>query len=423
MEALIYAGQVSLYAFVFWAFYRLLWQHRPLLNFGRAYILGSMMFALILPLFRFQRPKALQTSTYQVELPAVLLKGSNHNVTSQAISWQEGLLWLYAAVSFGMLLVFIAGLLKTRKRLSRSRTQHFENYSLVTECGMGPGTLGRTIFFPDTEVDPFILNHEIAHIENRHFYDLCLLQVMRVFFWFSPAHWLMGQELKALHEFQADKVAGRGADVARYMNLLLAQSVGCPGPLPIAHFFSPKILKRRIMMLQNRRTPRRMLLLLGTAVFATGFLGTVLFAQSQSRDDKKGAEAKLASQNEYPDVPPQNLRPNYGEVNISGGTINFKIVEKRPEFNGELYVWMQKQLQTKGFNLDDRTPACVIQFVVSETGDIQNPHVRQSSGIPGWDAEVMRVIKLMPAWNPGLQQGKPVAVSVALPVMYNGGGC
>ena len=59
----------------------------------------------------------------------------------------------------------------------------------------------------------------------------------------------------------------------------------------------------------------------------------------------------------------------------------------------------------------------VVEFVIDATGSITKPVVTKSLGY-GCDEEAVRVISLMPAWQPGMQGGKPVAVKMVVPVMF-----
>ncbi|MFV0537441.1 MAG: energy transducer TonB [Dysgonomonas sp.] len=57
------------------------------------------------------------------------------------------------------------------------------------------------------------------------------------------------------------------------------------------------------------------------------------------------------------------------------------------------------------------------QFIVTAEGQIEN--IRIIRGISSsCDAEVIRVIKAMPKWVPGEENGKVVAVYYALPIVY-----
>lgn len=60
-----------------------------------------------------------------------------------------------------------------------------------------------------------------------------------------------------------------------------------------------------------------------------------------------------------------------------------------------------------------------IEFVVSETGEIENTRVlgEQTFGY-GLEEEALRVVKAMPRWMPGYQGGKAVRVYYTLPITF-----
>lgn len=59
----------------------------------------------------------------------------------------------------------------------------------------------------------------------------------------------------------------------------------------------------------------------------------------------------------------------------------------------------------------------VLRFVVSSAGKIEDVQVVRSLD-PSCDREAVRVIKAMPDWNPGIQDGVPVNVYFTLPVAF-----
>lgn len=60
----------------------------------------------------------------------------------------------------------------------------------------------------------------------------------------------------------------------------------------------------------------------------------------------------------------------------------------------------------------------IAQFQVTKEGEIKDVKIVKSLS-PETDAEVLRVISLMPAWTPGKQDGKPVNVQYTLPVRFS----
>ncbi|MBQ9672725.1 MAG: energy transducer TonB [Prevotella sp.] len=59
----------------------------------------------------------------------------------------------------------------------------------------------------------------------------------------------------------------------------------------------------------------------------------------------------------------------------------------------------------------------LVRFVIDEQGNVTNPIVVKSVD-PLLDAEALRVIKLMPKWAPGQNEGKVVAVNYTVPFTF-----
>ncbi|MEI7596411.1 MAG: energy transducer TonB [Bacteroidota bacterium] len=58
-----------------------------------------------------------------------------------------------------------------------------------------------------------------------------------------------------------------------------------------------------------------------------------------------------------------------------------------------------------------------VGFVIEKDGLISNVKVLRGIG-GGCDEEAIRVVKLMPKWNPGYSKGKPVRVSFVVPIKF-----
>ena len=58
-----------------------------------------------------------------------------------------------------------------------------------------------------------------------------------------------------------------------------------------------------------------------------------------------------------------------------------------------------------------------VSFVVEKDGSVDEVKVMRGIG-GGCDEEVVRVMKGMPKWKPGIQKGKPVRVSYMMPIYF-----
>jgi len=99
-----------------------------------------------------------------------------------------------------------------------------------------------------------ILVHEMKHLDCRHPLDLLLGQLAIVLLWYNPASWLMLDELRTVHEYQADMaVLADGHDARDYQMLLIKKAVGQSFPV-LANSLNHSKLKKRITMMQKSQS-------------------------------------------------------------------------------------------------------------------------------------------------------------------------
>lgn len=100
-------------------------------------------------------------------------------------------------------------------------------------------------------------------------------------------------------------------------------------------------------------------------------------------------------------------------------TMIYRSVEQMPRFPGgeaSLMKYINSHLQTP--QTEERLHGSVIlQFVVLTDGSIGEIKVVRSVH-PDYDAEAVRVVKSLPKFTPGRQDGQPVAVWYTLPVIF-----
>lgn len=62
---------------------------------------------------------------------------------------------------------------------------------------------------------------------------------------------------------------------------------------------------------------------------------------------------------------------------------------------------------------------CYVSFIVEADGSISNVKILKGvTNGPGYDAEAIRVVQLMPKWKPGRQNGKAVRVQFNMPIRF-----
>ena len=123
------------------------------------------------------------------------------------------------------------------------------------------------------------------------------------------------------------------------------------------------------------------------------------------------------------DIPLDTLRDKDGV---------YLVVPEGPEYPGgssALFEFIKNTMIYPTQALKDSIQGRVIvQFIVEEDGSITNPVVVKSSGLNRnqanssifnqLDAEAIRIISVMPKWNPGKVEGKPCRVRYNLPINF-----
>jgi TonB family protein len=147
-----------------------------------------------------------------------------------------------------------------------------------------------------------IMNHELVHIRQKHWFDLLLVQLLCMMQWFNPLVWIYIRFIRQNHEYLADEVAlQQTSDPAVYRAVLLNQIVGAP-VVNLANSFNYSPNKKRFNMMKNIISSpyRKMKILFILPVFAI-----VLYAFA-----KPDYKYKYADKNSGNYVPGTSLQQN-----------------------------------------------------------------------------------------------------------------
>ncbi len=262
-----------------------------------------------------------------------------------------------------------------------------------------------------------ILAHEQAHIRLGHSWDLLLLEAMKAVQWFNPFVYLLGRDLKAVHEYEADNaVLNQGIDAKTYQLLLVTKAVG-NRLQTLGNNLSHHSLKKRIKMM-HKKTSNRWMMTKGIVLPALMALAVVAFA-------KPKAEEVPATKNENTTpVVSETTTPTEVNTEVSLQVNNDSIyekVEKEAEFPGGLeamYKWIGYHLkypeECRAKSIQGRV---TIQFVVNKDGSISEIKTLRSPN-PLLSKEAIRVVKAMPKWSPAKVKGKVVRSYFRLPINF-----
>jgi hypothetical protein len=112
-----------------------------------------------------------------------------------------------------------------------------------------------TILLPKGETNAIVLQHEQAHVKQRHWLDLLLVEIALIILWFNPVLRILRNELRLQHEFLADRAVMRmGVSFQDYAECLVKNMhVQHMNMNPTSPFYSNSG-KKRIMMMSKEKT-------------------------------------------------------------------------------------------------------------------------------------------------------------------------
>ena len=100
----------------------------------------------------------------------------------------------------------------------------------------------------------------------------------------------------------------------------------------------------------------------------------------------------------------------------------FNVVEDMPAFPGGMQALMAFLIENIQYPADAQKQKVdgrvLVNFVVEKDGSITEVKVLKP-GFPSLDAEAIRVVKAMPKWKPGYQNGQPVRVQYTVPINFS----
>jgi len=113
--------------------------------------------------------------------------------------------------------------------------------------------------------------------------------------------------------------------------------------------------------------------------------------------------------------------PGVDPGTISNEPVNLGGLDVMPQPFGGASAWskfLQKHLRYPDGAVADHIQGKVwLSFIIERDGHLSNITVDRGPGY-GLDEEALRVLKLAPAWKPGMQNGQPVRVKYNIPINF-----
>jgi TonB family protein len=417
---LIYIVKAAFYLASFYLVYSILLSRDTLYRRNRAFILFSLLAALILPVITIQTNKPFNLF-FGKTLSEVLISGTSNNAisdfTGNDMPYSQKLIlliYLTGLVVFACKLVIDLLELIILIIRNKSRQSHIIRFSGLNTAGfsaLGQVFINSALSSEDAEE---IRRHEQNHLDHYHFIDIIFIEIIKAFQWFNPFIHLFDRSLRAVHEYQADEGCLRaGIPVISYQRLIMSQVFKTKAFTVTNSFSNPTLIKKRMIMMTKKRS--RMLANL-KLLMVLPVIAVVMIAFSSCKGKTTGTEG--TTEEIAPPPPPPPPPP----ATVSEADTPFVKVDVMPQFPGGDQAILQFIAKNTKYPENAKTKGIqgrvVVRFAVETDGTIDKISVLKGVD-PELDAEAIRVTSTLPAFEkPGLVNGKPVAVWYMIPITY-----
>ena len=245
----------------------------------RIYLISGILSSLIFPFISVH---------YQVEIPVPEVQTINASpVTDTGItSFQQAsssetpyykyiLLFLYLAGVLFFTFRLVIHLISLYKTIRRAEIDNCGFAKLITTSEFSSSFSFFNYIFINPSLNKSemeqIMNHELVHVQQKHWFDLLIIELLRLIQWINPFAWIYTGFIRTNHEYMADEQAlERANDPAIYKVALLNQMLSSP-VISLSNSFNYSINKKRFDMMKKIITSpyRKMKLLLILPVIAT----------------------------------------------------------------------------------------------------------------------------------------------------------
>lgn len=362
MEAIFpFIFKAALALMLLYSLYGVLLRRETLHAFNRAVLLLILGLSFALPMVRFTAaPNPINVHLYAAQTfvaEATPFVWMETDLGSNPLTWGRLLTILYLSGAAIALLVYAYRLVLLALLIASSRKAEVRDGATICldAKARSPYNWWRWVVMNEDDWRNHahaLLPHELAHARLGHSWDMLLCEVAVRLQWFNPMAWVLREDLRAVHEFQADRAALASGISSKEYQLLLIKKAVSPGLQPAANSLNSSSLKQRLIMMythpSKKWTAAKALYLLPIAAVALlgyakpAVLEQVATAETtrelaldapvlQQDKQKKGAKA-LAIAVQQLKGRPQEVRTGVISLN---GEANFVVINNKEVLNSD----------------------------------------------------------------------------------------
>jgi bla regulator protein BlaR1 len=237
--------------------YKLLLEKERMFSFNRAYLLLSLIASILIPFI------SIPSSESQVAVVHLVgAMGATYvapPVSSSGFPLEYILYFIYGTGVLYFLTIFLKNLVQITRTIKYNKKEKYAGYTLVLlKDKVVPHSFMHYLFITESdEIDRDIVRHELTHIKQYHTLDIIAIELLKVIFWFNPAIYLYRSAAMLNHEFLADENVLKQTNLKHYQNLLVQNILGKTAAINIVHGFNYSIIKKRLIMMTQKKSPTK----------------------------------------------------------------------------------------------------------------------------------------------------------------------
>jgi len=257
MSWLHYLLEANIYMAAFYLLYFLLLTNETHYKLNRAYLLITCVIAYIIPLIQVGtlRPANQGENVIHIILNPAFKPGTGADAYNFIL--QDLVLYGYILGAIVMFGIFVFKLIRLLQLTRAQNSMLDDKYKLVKIEGSNTAFSFFNYVFIGTKVagTDTIIRHELVHTDQKHSLDIIFLELIKIISWFNPFIYLLQRSLKTVHEYIADEhTAAYENDALTYSSFLVSNAYGISGSSITHSFFNYNLLKKRIIMLNQKRS-------------------------------------------------------------------------------------------------------------------------------------------------------------------------
>ena len=191
----------------FWLFYRLFLHKETFYNTNRWYLLGSIAISIIAPFITFTKTVFIEASKPTIDWDQLAaINSQNTNVKENLFTIENFAIVIIGLISTILVLKTLFQLARTYhkiKQLPYDATLQVKRSSDENIFSLYPYIVVPNHFEkkPNSEM---ILTHEQVHIQQKHSFDMIVIQLIRSVFWMNPLLRYLQKDIEVNLEYIVD---------------------------------------------------------------------------------------------------------------------------------------------------------------------------------------------------------------------------